>query len=109
MDNNEFYKLFERKIKDKFVKGFEQDIINKKNRIGRISVNNFTISTTFADDIQKYETAIIKNNIVYIVEYYLFEKEAQLGHDLWINKIKECDYISILNLDDNKEYTLKNT
>ena len=87
-NDKEFYELLSKNIEDKFRKEFQRGI-----------------DKTIIDDItKKYETAIIKTEI-YVVEYYDSTEKAIVGHKSWIDKIQNGTRL-ILNLDDNKEYSL---
>ena len=86
--DQEFTRLFEKNLKEKFKTNFEKSIVYKKNKINRSVINGIIISTMFAVDIKKYETGINRDNEWNIVEYYNTEEEAKLGHNKWVEKCK---------------------
>ena len=86
--DQEFTRLFEKNLKEKFKTDFQKSIMYKKNKINRSVINGIIISTMFAVDIKKYETSINRYNECDIVEYYNTEEEAKLGHDKWVEIIK---------------------
>lgn len=103
MENTEeFYKLFAENIKQKILKDFEN-----ANKVNRDTIKNITISTVYANDTKKYETAIKNNDCDwYIVEYYNNNNDAEINHKKWVEKIKNKQITQILNLDDNTLYEL---
>lgn len=106
--DQEFSRLFEINLQNKFKKDFE--LYYKQNKVNQCTIKNIIISTVYANDIKKYETAIKnkdKNDDWYIVEYYLNLEDAELGSEKWIANIKNKTIKQVLNLDDNIMYDLK--
>ncbi len=68
----------------------EEDLISllscfsmEKEQIDYECVDGLIISTIFAGDIKKYETAIKDKHYVYPVERYDSLEEAKIGHKQW--------------------------
>lgn len=72
---------------------------------------NYTIETSLVNDINVYETGIrvrFKNGKTIlpwvIVEYYLNEEEALLGHNQWVEYISEESPTFFVSVQDKKVY-----
>ena len=87
--DEEFSRLFEKNLKEKFKQEFERSITYNKNKINKTVINDIIISTMFAEDINKYETGIKNKNQDWdIIEYYNTKEEAELGHNKYVEKYK---------------------
>ena len=70
--------------------------------------NGIGVSTIYAEDVEKYETALLDKNGAHPVERYELAYEAISGHEKWIKKSLEVKDIIRLGIEGvpNKEVTL---
>lgn len=104
----------------KFSENLARDIFNylgsiESKPVGRDEVKDrdiiYTIDTCWVNDINAYETGIrvqLKNGKTVlpwvIIEYYLDEEEASLGHDQWVEYITDESPTFFVSVRDKKIY-----
>lgn len=104
----------------KFSENLARDIFNylgsiESKPVDRDEVEDgdiiYTIDTCWVNDINAYETGIrvrLKNGKTVlpwvIVEYYLDEEEASLGHDQWVEYITDESPTFFISVQDKKIY-----
>jgi len=72
-----------------FLKNPLSDLGNYDSRVvGRDAVRGFAVSTCWTHD-EGFETAVIDEGTVYIVERYKDLEEAGIGHERWCGKIRD--------------------
>lgn len=105
---------------EKFSENLACDIFNylgsiKSKPVGRDVISDididYTIDTCWVNDIDAYETGIrvcLKNGKTVlpwvIVEYYLSEEAALLGHNQWVEYISEESPTFFTSVQDKKVY-----
>ena len=105
---------------DKISENLARDIFNylgsiESKPVGRDKVEDgdiiYTIDTCWVNDINAYETGIrvqFKNGKTVlpwvIIEYYLDETEASIGHDQWVEYITDESPTFFVSVQDKKIY-----
>lgn len=68
----------------------------EERSLGKDEVNGVRVSTIWAADEQKYETAICDEISCYPVERYTTREEAEAGHKKWLKKAKTIKKVTML-------------
>lgn len=85
------------------------EVSKSSKKLIRTEVYGLIISSVWTPDCG-FETAIIDNNGIYVVERYKTEKQMVKGHQKWCKKaktIKEVRELSWLGITDEKDIILE--
>ena len=73
-------------------------------KVDNTTINEFLIDTCFVDDYGNYETGIQSENFDdgnwVIVEVYATKEEAIEGHKNWVIKVKKCNELKDVRIDE---------